>query len=152
MRICYGMDDTAGLRSLQARITQIFVLSFKLLAICLSSVCRTVLSFDAGGAQVPMPPQDDADLWWSDFQVGRGRMGFFANAKRRLSGGVNNDRKDDGNTTAHTSSSARTRNSWHTMTPHSASQRYLSTRGGSYDVRCIPPVPSRSTIWRKSLR
>ena len=26
-------------------------------------------------------------------------------------------------------------NSWATMTPHSPSQRYLSTRGGSYDVR-----------------
>ena len=28
-------------------------------------------------------------------------------------------------------------NSWSIMTPHSASQRYLSTRGGSYDV-CLP--------------
>ena len=31
-------------------------------------------------------------------------------------------------------------NSWTTMTPHRASQRYLSTRGGSYDVRSPPAI------------
>ena len=47
-------------------------------------------------------------------------------------------------------------NSWSTMTPRSASQRYLSTRGGSYDVspkpNINPPIPFYSPALELTLR
>lgn len=60
---------------------------------------------------------------------------LFKRQLQTLSPDSDSQPNTSGKQTAIRYSSRTTSDSWHRMTPHSPAQRYLSTRGGSYDVR-----------------